>query len=402
MIEYYDHALFSIFLPILAPVFFPGKDAYSALAHSYWFMFVVMVLRPFGGFFFGTIGDRFGRRHALIYSMAGIAVLSAVIGLLPTYGQIGIAATILVAVIKALQTMCFGGEFNGAGIFVVEHAGEQYAGRASSLLYCFTTMGAVLASAIGVLLTLDFMPSWSWRVAFLVGGLFGLFATYARKHMLESPKFKVDARDDSRVRDLFIHFPEAMVAGFFIGGAAAIPYSTVLLIINPILTATHFFTTHQFMLLQTGINIFAIIMFALSGLLADRYGIAKLMIIVGVLLTLFAYPLLCLVDSRDIYLILIAEFSIIALAEMFLGPSHAFLKQRFPMHLRYRGSSISFCLGMSVLGGLTPVIENYLYSLRSQFSMISLWLVLISVLTVLSIKVASKVISGKKGGAPVR
>src|SRR5690348_5626387 len=113
LVEYYDYALFSLFLPIVSPVFFPGTSAYQSLIKGYFIFLIAMLARPFGGAFFGYLGDVIGRPKALLASMYGIALSSIVIGITPSYQTIGMTALVIVMLAKSLQVACFGGEYNG-------------------------------------------------------------------------------------------------------------------------------------------------------------------------------------------------------------------------------------------------------------------------------------------------
>src|SRR5579862_5369977 len=175
LVEYYDYALFSIFLPIVSPLFFPADSAYQSLVKGYFVFLVAMIDRPFGAAILGHLGDVYGRPKALLISMYGIALSTFVIGITPSSATIGIWALIIVMVAKAVQVACFGGEYNGAGIYVVEHAHNKNEAFVGSLLTAVMLSGALLASLLGILLTYPFMPSWSWRIAFLLGGLIGVF-----------------------------------------------------------------------------------------------------------------------------------------------------------------------------------------------------------------------------------
>ena len=189
MVEYYDYVLFTIFLPILAPLFFTATNAYQALIKGYYVLLIAMIARPLGGLLFGYVGDIIGRRRALLGSMYGIALATFVIGITPTYAHIGIWAIVIITAAKSLQLFCFGGEYNGAGIYVVEHARNKDEAFIGSVLTALTLVGALLASITGIVLTYEWMPSWSWRLAFILGAGIGIFGIIYRKNLLESPHF---------------------------------------------------------------------------------------------------------------------------------------------------------------------------------------------------------------------
>jgi MHS family proline/betaine transporter-like MFS transporter len=378
LVEYYDYTVFSIFLPIISPFFFPAASAYESLVKGYYIFSIAMFARPLGGLFFGYLGDNIGRPKALLTSMYGIALSTVVIGLTPPYAVFGIWAIVLITAAKAVQIACFGGEYNGATIYVVEHAQNKNELLISSLLTATMLVGSLVASFLGVVLTFSFMPSWSWRIAFILGGCIGLFGIIYRKNLVESPHFTAANRQQDGLMALIKKFPRELLAGIFIGGLATVPFGTIFLFIMPVLMSKGFFNNHEFMLIQSLLIVFAVLTLVIVGIAADKQLPGNVMRCSCWLLIIFSYPLLSVVDTGKLLWIIPAAVGIIAMNEMFLGPSNAYLKNIFPMHYRYRGSSLSFCIGLSLFGGLTPIVENKLYQLSGKLSTASLWLILVT------------------------
>ena len=377
-IEYYDYALFAIFLPLIAPQFFPAEDAYHSLMKGYYVLTIAMLARPFGSVFFGHIGDMIGRRRALLLSMYGIAVTTFIIGLTPTYQSIGVWSVVIIVISKCFQLACFGGEYNGAGIYVVEHANKGNEGFWGGLLTAIVCSGGLIASLLGVLLTLDDMPEWSWRIAFIIGGLIGVFGILYRKKMHESPQF-TPADPAQTLGKMINKFPRQILAGIFIGGFATIPFTTVITFINPVLMTKGFMTKHELMWLQSAMIFLGSFVLVLSGTMADRTSPRRIMRAGALMLTALSLPALWLVDLQSFFWLIIASTVFIVINEVTLGPANAYLKNIFPAEYRYRGSSLSFTIGMSLLGGLTPLVENALYHATGQFTSAALWLVFIGV-----------------------
>ncbi|MES2217797.1 MAG: MFS transporter [Pseudomonadota bacterium] len=389
MVEYYDYALFTLFLPILAPLFFPADTIYDSLVKGYLILFVAMIARPLGGLFFGYLGDAVGRRKALLTSMYGIALGTLALGITPVYASIGIWSVVMVTVAKTIQVFCFGGEFNGAGIYVVEHAQNRNEGFASCLLLATTLFGSLLSCLLGIVLTMKFMPDWSWRIAFLVGGLIGLIGIRYRKQLIESPHFKPAKEDALPLGKMLKKFPKEFVATIFLGGFASISFTTTLTFITPVLMSEGLINMHQLMLLETFLTLLAVVTLIPTGIMADKKSPQKVMVFSCWALIILSYFLLYLIEQRNVIAVLVGMSVLIIINEMQLGPMHAFLKNLFPMEYRYRGSSLGFCIGISVLGGLTPLVESYLYSYTHHFTAISLWLVFIGAGTLITMNLAT-------------
>lgn len=390
LIEYYDFALFYIFLPMLAPAFFPGSSAYDSLIKGYIAMLIPAIARPLGALFFGYIGDAIGRRRALVSSMFGIAIATTVIGVIPSYSQIGIWAMIIVIAAKSIQLFCFGGEYNGAGIYVIEQAQNKQEGLVGSLLTAMTLAGSLLASFMGVILTAKFMPSWGWRLAFIVGGVIGFVGIIFRKNLPESPHFKKADPIKQNLVSLIRTYPKELLAGFFIGGLSTTPFTSVLVFILPVITTKGYITNQTMMLMHTCAILFAVMTLIGVGFLTNKISPQKIMQGAGWFFLIFSYPLLVLIDQLNVYTMFPIFLIMIIANEFYFGPSNAFFKNSFPMQFRYRGSSLGWCTGMAFFGSLSLIIESYLYHATHHFSAIALWLMFVSAGSLFSIHLVCK------------
>lgn len=390
LLEYYDYALFSIFMPIFAPLFFPASTVYESLSKGFLLLLIPISVRPLGALFFGHFGDLIGRRRAMLSSMYGIALATLMIGLIPSCQSIGPSATLILILAKTIQVFCFGGEYNGAGIYVVEHAQNKNEGVIGALLAAVTITGSLLATLFAVLATFSWMPLWSWRLAFILGGIAGFFCIHYRKNLLESPQFKPASPHEHSFSQLLKNYPLELSSGIFMGGMATSAFTTVLIFVLPILMTKGLINNHQLMLIQTFLISVAIITVIPAGYLADRFSPPRVLLWAASSLILLAYPLLWLMDQGNLAFIIFASTFLVMIVELIMGPSNAYLKNIFSLHYRYRGSSLSVCLGMALFGGLTPIIENSLYRLTGSFSSIAGWLILLGLGGYLSISLLTK------------
>lgn len=388
LIEYYDYSVLTIFLPLISPLFFPAATAYDSLVKGFYAMLIAMVARPLGGLFFGYIGDTRGRRFALLSSMYGIALATIFMGLTPSHQAIGIWAAIILTVTKAIQVFCFGGEYNGAGIYVVEHAQNKNEALVGSFLTATMLIGSLIATAIGFVTTLDGMPDYAWRAAFIFGGLIGVVGIIFRKNLAESPHFQGADPKTHGLKTLFRQYPSQLLAGIFIGGFSTVPFTTVIAFLNPVLMTKGYLSSQTLMLVQASLIVVAICTLVIAGKIADKKSPHSVMKFGALLLIGLSLPLLWVIDTGIFACIIAAEMLLIIINEILLGPSNACLKNLFPMHFRYRAASLSFTLGLSIFGGLTPVVENYLYKAAGCFSSIAIWLVFVGLGAYLSLRLA--------------
>src|SRR5260221_10175081 len=146
-------------------------------------------MRTIGGIIFGYLGDRFCRRQALMLAVLLVTIPTFIMGVLPVYDKIGLLAPLIVIICRLLQGLCTSGEYSGASILIAEYSSDKRRGFACSLLPSSSLTGAVLGTALGALFMLELMPTWAWRIPFILGGVFGLVGFYLRRTMVESPDF---------------------------------------------------------------------------------------------------------------------------------------------------------------------------------------------------------------------
>jgi len=193
-VETFDLALYGYFAVILAGQFFPADDPAAALLATFGIFALGFAARPFGGMFFGHLGDRLGRRAAVTGSILLMAVATLAISVLPTYGQVGALASVLLLVCRLLQGFSVGGEVAGGNVFVLEHATPRWSGRAVSANLAAGTLGLAAASALSLLLAtvLDdaALAAWGWRLPFALAAPLGLVGVYLRLRVSDTPAFR--------------------------------------------------------------------------------------------------------------------------------------------------------------------------------------------------------------------
>ena len=192
-IEWYDFYIFASLFTILGEKFFPeDNDTLQALG-VFALIYVGFLVRPFGAFFFGRIGDLIGRKVTFLVTISLMGVSTFAIGLLPTYETAGIITPLILVVLRSLQGLALGGEYGGAAIYVAEHAPDDQRGRYTSYIQMTATLGLVLAlivvvgtqSALGEATFSD----WGWRVPFLLSGILVILALYIRMSLRETPLY---------------------------------------------------------------------------------------------------------------------------------------------------------------------------------------------------------------------
>ena len=193
MIEWYDFYIFGSLATIIAPLFYPqGNNTLALIAYLSTFA-VGFVVRPFGALFFGRIGDLVGRKYAFLVTLLIMGGATALIGFLPTYASIGVAAPIILLLIRVLQGLALGGEYGGAAVYVAEHVPDERRGFFTSFIQITATLGLFI-SLLVILITQNLMSrqafaSWGWRLPFILSVFLVGISLYVRLRMKESPIF---------------------------------------------------------------------------------------------------------------------------------------------------------------------------------------------------------------------
>lgn len=356
-LEFYDFTLCGVFISTLSSVFFPKNIESIAFLGALFAFSAAFWTRPLGAILFGYLGDKYGRKNVLSVTILLMGIPTVIIGLLPGYNQIGIAAPILLVLLRMVQGLCAGGEYNGSAIFSLEHS-KKRPGLTSGLISSSCVLGAITGVVVGYFLA-SYPPELGyWRYPFLCGGLISLVGLYIRKKTGETSDFisSTKQKDDSSLNNVYKELCVSILAGAFNG---VITYTLFGFL-------TVYLQKYVGMSLSQGIfaNIFGMLSFMIScvffGSLSDRYPIKKYMYFPGVA-ALFLLPLVFyLFQMKAMDSLIIGQVFLGVLVGSFVGPSHAFFQVLFPVRKRFKGIAIGFSSGMALTGGTTAIILSLL------------------------------------------
>lgn len=389
-LEWYDYALYGHMSIVFSKIFFPANQE-SALLITLLVFALGFVARPAGAIFFGRLGDKFGRKRALTVSMMMMAVPTAGIGLLPTYADIGVAATALLILLRVIQGFSLGGAYSGSISYVVEHApGDQRATVGSviklSLVIGFLA-GSLVSSLVASLVSEEQFYAWGWRLPFLFGIGIGAIGYYIRHHGDESPVYeqakKSGTLSQSPVRDAFFKHTVAMLRGFASYMCVTIPFYMVAIYMIAY-CQKHLGLSETDALYINSIGMIAMLVLIYpAARAADRFGRKPVLLASIAVMVLTLYPVSLLLGSGSFMGALIAECLMALVVGWYLAPMPAVLVEMFPTSVRYTGMSLAynFC---AIVGGFTPYVSEWLIrETGNPFAM--LWLmVFAAVLSVLS------------------
>ncbi|MGA2962766.1 MAG: MFS transporter [Candidatus Korobacteraceae bacterium] len=367
VMEWYDFAVYAYLAVILGRHFFPTQDETIRLLSTFAVFGVGFVARPIGGFLIGLYGDKHGRKPALLLTIMMMAVGTALIGVLPTYATIGMAAPVLLVLARLMQGFSAGGEWGGAASFIVEWAPAGRRGffggfQTSSILF-----GSVVGSCVTALLSTVLGPagmnSWGWRVPFLLGSLIGPLGVYARRKIDETPVFEevVVQHKEIDVPKITTPLGLIMLHIFFFAGMQSIA---------TYLFASYFPTYSQKFiglspsqaLWSTTIAVLGFSMMCLvSGWLSDIFGRKKVMLTSCAGFLFLTYPLLsAALHARSFGVVLLVQTTLCVFIGVFNGTMPATLVEAFPTGRRYMGLSTAYNVSSMVFGGFGPFIATWL------------------------------------------
>jgi len=366
ILEYYDVTLYGFFAAFLAPLFFPSSDPSVSRIAALFALAAGFLMRPVGGVLFGYLGDRFGRRKALMLSIFLVTIPTFTMGSLPTYEHIGIVAPVIIVICRLLQGLCTSGEYSGASILLAEYSEKGKKGFACSLLPSSSLCGAVLGTSLGVLCTIPVMPEWAWRIPFLLGGIFGLIGFYLRRKITESPDFQKALQQNKLVKIPLLEILKRYKRNFFcsmgIGSSMLVLfYMNTVHISDLMLKANLGITPSHLMMINTWMMISLITLFPLMGYLSDKFGVVHFMKISSLCTIVVAFPLFWLITYEPSFTnFILAQLTFNVCAAGFVGPSGAFLAELFPIEERYSGVAVGSSVGEAVFGGTTPLAATML------------------------------------------
>jgi MFS family permease len=385
VIEWYDFYLYATLTPFLAPIFFPPGDPTSQLLAAFAVYGAGFAVRPLGAVVFGRIGDVIGRKYAFLLTVSIMGGATVLVGVLPSYAQIGLLAPAILVTFRMLQGLALGGEYGGAAIYVAEHAPDHKRGLYTSWIQTTATLGFFFSLAV-ILITRvafgeDTYKEWGWRVPFLISAVLVGFALYIRLKLQETPLFqrlkdsgKTTKSTGSWARDSFSGNKVGVILLVLIGmtaGQAVVWYQGQFQALNflTVYLKTPYQTAYTILMIAL---VFGTPLFLLFGWLSDRIG-RKPIILGGCALAAITYVPIYQAMVANANLTFDAAGKITAanpnvLAEAFLiwlqvvyvtmvyGPIAAFLVEFFPAKVRYTLLSIPYHLGNGEFGGWLPTI----------------------------------------------
>ncbi|MGR3929736.1 MFS transporter [Pseudocitrobacter faecalis] len=366
-IEWFDYFLYGTAAALVFnKIFFPMVDPVIGLILSYLSFSLTFFIRPIGGVLFAHIGDRIGRKKTLVLTLSLMGGATVMIGLLPTYDQIGIWAPILLILMRIIQGMGIGGEWGGALLLAYEYAPEKRKGFFGSIPQAGVTIGMLMATFIVSLMTLfseEQFLSWGWRIPFLMSAVLVLLGLWIRKDIDETPEFKKVKQSGqvakAPLRDTLTHHWREVLIAAGLKVVETAPFYIFSTFIVSYATTTLTYQKSQVLEAVTLGALVATVMIPLMGLLSDKIGRKRMYAGSVTLLGLFIVPWFMLLDTGTTWAIMLAT---VVMFGILWAPITAVLgtlcSEIFSANVRYTGITLGYQIGAALAGGTAPLIAT--------------------------------------------
>ncbi|MER6948477.1 MFS transporter [Nonomuraea sp. NPDC000554] len=374
VVEYYDFGIYGYMATMISAHFFVKDDPTAAILGTFATFAVAFFLRVPGGILFGHIGDKYGRKKALTWTILLMAIATTIMGLLPTYATLGVWATTLLVLCRCLQGFAAGGELGGANSFVSEHAPARWRAFQTSMVNSGTYLGSLFASLMALLLSSTMskeqIAEWAWRIPFLLSLVIGLVGLWIRNSMQDTPQFEALEERQDVVKVPFLALIQTswrqIVTIVLLGAVITGGYY-----IASVYAATYLQTaggrSPQLAFASTCVAmVVGVITLPISGYLGDRYGRKPVCLAGSAAAALLGVPMFMLMADGAPGWAVVAQSVLFMCVSVVNGVSFAAYAEMLRARVRYSGIALSNNLTNMVLGGTAPFIATLLVSVSGN------------------------------------
>lgn len=362
-LEFYDFIIFVFFAAVIGELFFPPDiPEWLRQMQTFGIFAAGYLARPLGGIVMAHFGDKIGRKKMFSLSILLMALPTLAMGALPVYDTLGLAAPILLLLLRLLQGAAIGGEVPGAWVFVAEHVPAKRIGFACGTLTAGLTAGILLGSLVATLITtllpVAAIADYGWRIPFFLGGIFGLIAMYLRRWLHETPVFREMQQrkalaETLPIKAILAHHKRGIVVSMLLTWLLSACIVVVILMAPALLQKQHHIAAALTLQANSLATVMLIIGCIISGLLVDRFGAGKILTVGSVLLAISSWLFFQL--AADSAASLFITYAIAGLSVGVVGVVPFVMVSAFPAAVRFTGISFSYNVAYAIFGGLTPI-----------------------------------------------
>ncbi|GLC40924.1 hypothetical protein PLESTB_000966300 [Pleodorina starrii] len=369
-LEWYDFLIYTFLGGVITKLFFPHDSVYAQMIAFYGVFAAGFATRPLGALVFGLISDRYSRKTALMLSIIIMSIPTALVGCLPTYQQAGLAAPLLLVLIRVLQGFAVGGEFTSTMVFLVEHAPPHSRGLHGSWAFASVMVGVIVGSLVAMVFNLALseaaMMSWGWRVPFLLSILGSGVGVYIRRH-LRDPVSEGEVEEEgqhgagsspSRGRGPLRRVASGILEVVLLDFMNAIGFYLVVIFLPLYMQNFAHLSRGAALCVHTSNMALYLGLIPLGGWLSDKYGRQRVILGPSLAMAVAAYPLWCLFKTGNVGAAWVAQALLVVLMATFTGALPATFVALFPAEYRCTGLSIGHNISMAAFGGTAPMMAT--------------------------------------------
>ncbi len=367
LVEWYDFALYAYSATVIAAVFFPSSDRTTALLSTLAVFGVSFVLRPVGGLVLGRLGDKVGRRRILSLSIVGMGICTVLMGLIPSYAAIGMAAPVLLVLTRLGQGFFSGGEYTGASTFLVEHAPDNRRGLWAGISVASGTLPFAVAGFIVLAFTAmpaDSYESWGWRIPFLIAGPLSLVGLYLRFRVEETPNFKAlqeqEATVSSPLKTVLGEHRRAVLMVIAVAGLNSVAMYTLTSYMPTYLKENVGISDGLATVSNASVVVMVCVLVPILGFISDNIGRKKVLGVGVVLLAGLAAPSFYVLSSGAPGSPILGQVLYALPFACIAAVLSTIMCEMFPTAVRYSGASTGYNLAYAVFGGTAPFVSQML------------------------------------------
>ena len=363
LLEIYDFTIFAFLSPILHKNYLSFLSESEALIVTYALFAVGFLFRPLGSIIFGYIGDKYGRKISLVLSVSLMGFASLTMFFLPSYAYIGIASCYIIALVRVVQGISVGGEYSGAIIYAIEHFDKKKTGLVGAIIVSGCLMGVMLGRFVGNLLQNPLLPEYSWRFAFLLGFILSIVGYFIRNKLTESPEFEKLALEKTNAKNIPLiegikQFPLEMLATTLLIGTNGVNLYFIVVFFPDYIKTKNNIDISYISLLAT---IVPALLAPVMGHISDKWNRGKMLLLgIGLISCYSAFALPIMLESKSTSDVMFLMLGYAILFSIQSGTVNTYTIEVFPAKCRFSCGALCYALGMSVIGGTSPMVSALL------------------------------------------
>ena len=391
--EWYDYALFSHLAVLIGDKFFPSADPIASLLNAFLLFAVGYLMRPIGGILFGMLGDKYGRRAALSSAVFCMAFPTGIIGILPTYDDIGMASPIMMTIVRIIQGLSMGGALTGSASFLIEHSPKGRKGLYGSASMASLCAGILIASLVVSLLKYsmgtDSFNDYGWRIPFLLGFLIIYAGHYIRTKTDETPLF-LEEKENSNLSknplgETLAKQKMTMLMGIFINSTGSVIFYLQATYLLNYLKLFRDFTDHQIHWMLNAIFFMMIFITVISGWVSDKIGRQKIYFFNIASIIFFIPYILTSFESGSYISIIFCSCILATQAALYIGAEPALQAELYHTKIRNTALSLSYNIATTLFGGTAPYLLGIIVAKSGSIQYVSYYIIACSILSLIGL-----------------